>query len=138
MKVLSIRQPWAWLIVNGWKDIENRNWRTMVRGRVLVHASKGMTRKEYDHAVEYAKFCGVNQIPAYEEMERGGIVGSVEIDDCTSQSDSLWFFGKYGFVLQNPEQIPFVPLRGQLGFFDAPDETLQQITLSQEHAEAYQ
>ena len=40
MKALSIRQPWAWLIVNGYKDIENRNWRTNFRGRVYVHAGK--------------------------------------------------------------------------------------------------
>jgi len=37
---LSIRQPWAWLIVNGWKDIENREWSTRFRGRLLIHAGK--------------------------------------------------------------------------------------------------
>lgn len=37
MKALSILQPWAWLIVNGNKDIENRNWHTRFRGRFLVH-----------------------------------------------------------------------------------------------------
>ncbi|WP_245839042.1 ASCH domain-containing protein [Yersinia kristensenii] len=39
MKALSIRQPWAWLIVNGYKDIENRTWNTKCRGPVLIHAS---------------------------------------------------------------------------------------------------
>ncbi|WP_206002040.1 ASCH domain-containing protein [Paraburkholderia aromaticivorans] len=38
MKALSIRQPWAWLIVKGHKDIENRTWSTRFRGRVLIHA----------------------------------------------------------------------------------------------------
>ncbi|HDU8694716.1 TPA: ASCH domain-containing protein, partial [Morganella morganii subsp. morganii] len=42
MKAISIRQPWAWLIVNGHKDIENRSWRTKYRGQVLVHASQGV------------------------------------------------------------------------------------------------
>ena len=46
MKALSIRQPWAWLIVHGRKDIENRSWRTKFRGRFLVHAAQGMTRRE--------------------------------------------------------------------------------------------
>ena len=41
MKALSIKQPWAWLIVNGYKDIENRTWKTNYRGTFLVHASKG-------------------------------------------------------------------------------------------------
>lgn len=40
MKVLSIRQPWAWLICAGYKDVENRDWRTNYRGRILIHAPK--------------------------------------------------------------------------------------------------
>lgn len=40
MKVLSIRQPWAWLIMTGLKDIENRTWNTDFRGRFAIHASK--------------------------------------------------------------------------------------------------
>lgn len=40
MKAISIRQPYAYLIVNGKKDIENRNWKTKQRGRVLIHASQ--------------------------------------------------------------------------------------------------
>ncbi len=40
MKALSIRQPWAWLIANGYKDIENRSWRTNFRGEFLIHAGK--------------------------------------------------------------------------------------------------
>ncbi len=39
LRVLSLRQPWAWLIVNGYKDIENRSWRTNHRGPLLIHAS---------------------------------------------------------------------------------------------------
>jgi hypothetical protein len=47
VKALSIRQPWAWLIVNGQKDIENRCWKTHFRGKIYVHAAKGMTRGDY-------------------------------------------------------------------------------------------
>jgi hypothetical protein len=45
---LSIRQPWAWLILHAGKDIENRDWPTKYRGPFLIHASKGMTRDEYE------------------------------------------------------------------------------------------
>ena len=38
MKALSVHQPWAWLIVNGIKIVENRSWSTEFRGRFLVHA----------------------------------------------------------------------------------------------------
>lgn len=44
MKAISIHQPWAWLIVEGYKDIENRTWLTAYRGPVLIHA--GLTRAD--------------------------------------------------------------------------------------------
>ena len=40
MKAITIKQPWASLIVAGIKDIENRTWKTSFRGRVLIHAAK--------------------------------------------------------------------------------------------------
>lgn len=123
--VISVRQPWAWLIINGGgKDIENRNWFTKVRGRVLIHAAKGMTRDEYTQVGRFFAQLWVQGkvpetlfMPKYEELQRGGIIGSVEIVDCVSQSESPWFFGRYGFVLRDPQPLPFYPCRGQLGFF---------------------
>jgi hypothetical protein len=38
LRTLSLRQPWG-LVVNGYKDIENRSWRTNHRGPLLIHAS---------------------------------------------------------------------------------------------------
>lgn len=120
MKALSIRQPWAWLILNAGKDIENRVWSTRFRGRVLVHAAKGMTWGEYNTTMCKLRRLGgkMIEIPNFDELERGGIVGSVEIVDCVQHSDSPWFCGPWGFVLRNPEPSGFVPMRGQLGFFN--------------------
>jgi len=44
---LSIRQPWAYLIIHAGKDVENREWPTRVRGNILIHAGKTMTRADY-------------------------------------------------------------------------------------------
>lgn len=124
MLTLSYRQPWAWMIVHGWKDIENRGWPTRVKGRTLVHAAKGMTKDEYWEAFELAKrirtahglFTG--EFPNIDAIERGGIVGSVEIVGCVTASESDWFFGPYGFLLRAPQVLPFRAYRGQLGFFE--------------------
>ena len=116
MKALSIRQPWCWLILHAGKDIENRDWQTKFRGRFLLHAGKGMTRDEYEDAPLW-----IVDLPDFKDLERGGIVGSVELVDCVSDHDSDWFFGRYGFVLRDPKPLPFTPYRGQLGFFDVPD-----------------
>lgn len=128
MLALSIRQPWAWLILHGGKDIENRDWSTKVRGRVLIHASKGMTLDEWSDAWEFAgsaaRQLGRDAGVTAHTIERGGIVGSVEIINCTTHSDSRWFVGRHGFVLRDPKPLPFVPWKGRLGFFDVPDSAL--------------
>jgi hypothetical protein len=113
------------MIINAGKDIENRDWPTKVRGRVLIHASKGMTRDEYESA--YHTMIRVNRsllLPSFVTLERGGIVGSVEIVGCVERSDSPWFFGRYGFVLKDPQRLPFQLCKGQLGFFNVtvPEE----------------
>lgn len=125
MLALSIRQPWAWLILHGGKDIENRDWPTKFRGRVLVHAAKGMTRDEWESSWIHAHGTGASPKAVEaglnrDNIQRGGIVGSVEIVDCVTDSASHWFVGRYGFVLRDPLLLPFTPWRGQLGFFDVP------------------
>ena len=74
---LSIRQPWAWLIVHGFKDIENRDWPTNFRGRLLVHAGQTMARRYYDETCEELLRMGLlpANMPAYEDLPRGGFVG---------------------------------------------------------------
>lgn len=122
MKIaISIRQPWAWLILNAGKDIENRNWKTNFRGSVLIHASKGMTRDEYCDAFDMLDTIdteGKIAIPKINELQLGGIVGEVEIVDCVTSSVSPWFVGQFGFVLKNPKSLPFQPYKGQLGLFE--------------------
>jgi ASCH domain len=130
---LSIRQPWAWLILHGGKDIENRDWPTKRRGRVLVHAAKGMTLDEWGSAWTFAEGSGASPKAVaagvdFRTIERGGIVGSVEIVDCVEDSDSRWFMGRYGFVLRDPRPLPFVPWKGALGFFGVPRAALVAAT----------
>lgn len=115
---LTVRQPWAWLIIHGGKDIENRSRGIHYRGPVLIHAARGMTEDEYYDAWDYADDIGV-EVPTMDVInhQRGGIIGSVEIVDCVSRSDSPWFCGPHGFVLRNPQPLPFHPCRGCLGFW---------------------
>ena len=126
--VLSIRQPWAWLILHGGKDIENRTWSTHFRGRFLIHAGKGMTRDEYESAKWDAENNEVT-LPPYETFKRGGIVGEAEIVECVKFSDSPWFSGDYGFVLRNAKPLPFYPCKGSLGFFSLHKRIPRQLKL---------
>ena len=112
MKALSIKQPWAWLIVNGVKDVENRSWPTRFRGVFAVHAGKVFDDKGYRWVKDFYQ-----GLPRLSEFEFGGIVGMAEVVDCVRSLESRWFFGPYGFVLRNARPMAFVPMRGQLGFF---------------------
>ncbi|CAK9889160.1 ASCH domain-containing protein [Pseudomonas fluorescens] len=123
MKALSIKQPWAWLIIHGGKDIENRTWHTKLRGRFLVHASKGMTSNEFTQALLFCSERGL-PMPDRDDMMRGGIIGSVELVDSVDHSKSPWYTGDKAFALHDPKPLPFIPLKGRLGFFDVPKELM--------------
>ena len=115
MKALSIRQPWAWLIVNGFKDVENRGWKTSHRGPLLIHASQSMDWGAFGSLPKDVAL----KIPAAKDLPRGGIVGSVDLFACVVQGqyESEWFTGDYGFVLKDPVPYDLIPMKGQLGIF---------------------
>lgn len=113
MKALSIRQPWAWLIVKGHKDVENRTWPTSFRGKFLIHAGKTFDQSGYEWVVSEMGIA----LPEPARFERGGVVGEAEIIDCVTRHNSAWFFGPYGFVIRNVRARRFLPLSGKLGFF---------------------
>ena len=116
MKILSIRQPWAYLITRGSKNIENRSWRTRYRGPVLIHASLKIDKEAcVEHRLDPTK------------LETGGIVGMADIVDCVTTHRSRWFNGPYGFVLKNRRGLPFVRWTGALGLRDAPNRLLNRI-----------
>jgi ASCH domain len=118
MKVIVVRQPWAWLIVNGFKDIENRTWRTRYRGTLLIQASASRPPKgKLDEIRLFARKRGA-ELP--ERFKMGGIVGLAQLEDCVTSSPSKWFEGPIGWVLSKPKKLPFIPLKGQLGLFDPP------------------
>ncbi|TGL58686.1 ASCH domain-containing protein [Leptospira ognonensis] len=114
MKAISIRQPLAYLIVNGYKDVENGSWPTSFRGKVLIHAGKKFENETYYNVLKNLKI----KLPPIEDFELGGIVGEAEIVDCVEKSKSKWFSGPYGFVMKNAKRKRFKPLKGQLGFFN--------------------
>jgi len=129
---LSIKQPWATLVVHGIKTIELRSWSTTRTGRVFIHTGRGA--ESADEAWE--------ALPAhlqdFAEL-RGGIVGSVEVVGCRRYDDvasfaadagkhlvpAAWLEKKpmFGFELANAEPLPFRPCKGALFFFPLPESS---------------
>lgn len=124
MKCLSLKQPYADLILAGRKTIENRHWATRYRGDLLIHASMNVDK-------ESCKRLGIEE----SKLTTGAILGKVRLVDVL-QYDSLEKFrflqtkhfapeayyreGKtFGFVLTSPQKLPqAVPLKGRLGLFE--------------------
>lgn len=126
LPALSIRQPWAGLIIAGLKRIEVRTWPASLRGPLLIHASK--IRDERPEAGQWVT-------PAAEAacQVTGGVIGLVELIDCLEYRSAAefvvdqpkhlnapqWFLpqGLFGFRLVKPVPIPFFACSGQTRFF---------------------
>ena len=124
MKAVSIRPAWAWAIIHGGKDVENRLRRTRFRGRFLVHASLTVRQADYERATQALCAAGERAIlPREDEFSVGGFIGSVELVDVAEASESVWYApGHFAWILRNPRPMEFFPYRGRRSWFLVPDE----------------
>lgn len=127
MRALSVRQPWAWLLVNGHKDIENRDWKIDYRGPLVIHASNRYGKEQIDDYMHVQHKFDQFKMPPLQDMPRGGIVGILDVIDCVSESASPWFLGKYGWRVNNARPLRFVHLSGRLGLFAVPRSLLEEL-----------
>jgi hypothetical protein len=124
---LSVKQPWAALLVAGIKSIEVRTWRTQRRGVVLIHAGKVPDPRP--EAWAWITTPALRQSTTY----LGGIVGIAELCDCIPYATRSrfeadrgrhlnapdWFQtrGLFGFEFRHPRTLEFLPCPGQTFFF---------------------
>ena len=117
VRVLTVRQPWAWALVHGGKDVENRSSSTTHPGPLLIHAGSAFERDGYDTVTRLARR---PPLPA-EEFVHGAIIGVVELFDCVRDSDSEWAVpGQWHWCLRSPTPVLVVPCRGKLGLWKPP------------------
>lgn len=132
-KVLSFKQPFAWLITHGYLMVDDRTWGTAYRGPILIHASKGL----YDVYYDYLKANTDIPLPAKEELAYGGVVGLADLVLCsrpdalpehTSRQHRAQFKGvssrHYGFLFEKARPVPFMPCPGKLGIFEVEIDAL--------------
>lgn len=132
---LSVKQPWAALILAGLKTIEVRRWPTARRGRIIIHAARVP-----DGRPEAWRHVTPDWLPL--AQLQGGILGSVELTECIRYADlptfladqarhyneAAWFEPTvlYGFALKDPRIQPFRSYPGWFRFFKVtePDAAL--------------
>jgi hypothetical protein len=146
MKVISIKQPWASLIVEGVKPIENRTWPTRFRGRVLIHAGIENLLKKCEFIDDLLTVNQIIEVATKNKdtnifgcrLNTGAIIGSVEIVDCVQNHSSVWAEHKatvqkkikgenvlvevpvYNWVLDKPVLFdkPIENVKGKLSFWE--------------------
>lgn len=131
-KVLSVRQPYASLLVSGEKDVENRSRRTNYRGTVLIHASQKMhdVVKHFRDWPESAKeeietlkkiLAVADVVESFPDTLMSSIVGSVDIVDCVQNHPSEWAAeGQWHWVCANAKKFknPIRGVQGKLGIWE--------------------
>ena len=139
MKALSLKQPWAWLVVEGYKPIEFRWWSSKLRGEIYIHASKKFDDFGYEWLLQHPELAGATNIKQMAwcpkiDTDFGSIIGKVTIKDCMKVEqarlfypDEMWLtvcqrtLGNNAFILENPIHYlrqNYIPYKGKLGFFD--------------------
>lgn len=145
INILSVKQPWAWLICAGYKDVENRSWTTNYRGPLYIHAGKSFDWDALNY-LEWENPAAAKAIIEHFKLDRsmvltscklnpnamdefGAIVGCVDLVGVETNASSKWAEpGLYHWMVANPMQIEPIPLRGQLQIFKAEiDESLIRV-----------
>jgi hypothetical protein len=148
MRVLTVRQPWAWAIIHGGKNVENRtqNIAGSYRGPVAIHAGRGWSHQgAFDQRVLGA-VCETNHIDApiveaqgYLEPDMDefhpsgvviGVVDLVDVDRLPEPLCSPWAMDDHHhLVLRNPRALAVpIPAKGRLGLWRPDDTLLAAIT----------
>jgi hypothetical protein len=129
-RALTVKQPWAWAIVAGYKDVENRPRRTNFRGPLLVHAGVGLDPVGFHFLWEIGLY---KALPA--DLPQGGLVGMVEVVDCIKSYESEWAVpGHWHWILGRPREFRNVlPCQGHLGMF-YPDVSERALGQARRHS----
>ena len=123
---LSLKQPWATLLVHGLKQVEVRRWATARRGRILIHAA----RVSDPRPEAWAK---VPKELREEVKVVGGIIGQADLTGCKAYrnaeafaaeqplhlNEPTWFEPPllYGFIFADAVELPFRRYAGWFRFF---------------------
>jgi hypothetical protein len=115
-RILTVRQPWATLVIRYGKDVENRTWMTDYRGRLWIHA--GLRDDDVEHYLAVSDTVAQHpSLRAQIEADKGHVIGHVDLIDCVNDSTSAWAErGAYHWILANPIALAKpVRRRGQQG-----------------------
>jgi hypothetical protein len=129
IRALSIRQPWAELILRRRKPIEIRTWKSEYRGWLLIHASgnwEATSAREMGinkHAVTQSAFVGIAKVKEIRPFTRK----DASLLKKKRGGDGWWGPGQFAWVLESVHRIEPIPFKGRLGLFRPPARVLHGV-----------
>src|SRR5260370_39412575 len=133
MKVLSVAQPYATLLVLGAKRLETRPWQTAHRGPLAIHAARNLSAaaRALCRQEPFRSLLRAGGVASWSDLPLGAVIGAVELTGCLRVEDlpppeepeaSLGDFapGRWVWHVRRALRLPQpLPARGRLGLFDA-------------------
>lgn len=124
-RAITIKQPWAWAILNAGKNIENRSWSPNFRGRLWIHTSGHITRRHYNEACEFIYNITGMKPPDIEELTLGAIIGFVDFKTVhlpDARVNKWHIEGYHGWSFENPKELEIpIPCKGRLLLWDCSE-----------------
>jgi hypothetical protein len=105
MKALTAQQPWAWAIINGGKDVENRSRPTKHRGQIYIHAAKTWSQDGIDAMRARGQFSAPGEMHA----TLGMVIGTVDVVDCHHSSECGPQKVIGGYAIRGDSVSPVIP-----------------------------
>ena len=137
MKVISIKEPFATLIMNGTKKIETRSWKTNYRGELFIHASGKSLTKEFPINNTVLNLIQGLDMNYGNIICKGTLVNCIYMDekfiseikkDSIEYECGLYEVGRYAWVFENVAPIYPIPVKGKLNIwnFDGKYEVIKK------------
>jgi hypothetical protein len=128
VRAVSLRQPWAWLAVNGHIGLFNMEWDTSYRGEFLIRTGLKLVQRDYRNlAAQLREQLNIDVPPFDDEarMPRGAIVGMACLIGVSTASTSPLFRGPFAWQIAHAQPLPFTPFKpphrgADLRWFDVP------------------
>jgi len=121
VKALTVRQPWAQTIAEGYKTVEVRSRNTTHRGALVIHAGARF-EDVYEDDADCAGF-PLGQILCIVDVVDSRPLTMADVDAALLPED--WrpeeCSGLFAWVLENPRLIEPVAAKGKLNFWHIDD-----------------
>lgn len=134
MKALTVHQPWGWAMFHAGKDVENRTWlppKKLLGELLAIHAGQ----KYSEQAAEWIRTTFGIDVPGPKDVRLGAVIGTVRVAGVANDLLAVpprgrsrhYFFGPFGWLLEDPVEVTPFRCPGAQGLWELPDSVREHL-----------